>query len=164
MPMTTRIVSFCSMAGLVLAVLAAPSLQAADKAREGSFGKGKPVGLLLTPAELRDCLARQDRLRDGGEQSVKDQAALTANKAEIDRLGVVLKDQLAALDRTSAEAVAAYNAQVEARDKLIDAYEAGVPAFNARVEALKAERSEFAKTCENRRYDEADEATIRKAN
>src|SRR5450755_1188996 len=78
---------------------------AADKPREASFGKGKPSGPLLTPAQLRDCLARQARLRAGTDETIREQTTLTANKAEIERLGPVLKEQMAALDRRSAEAV-----------------------------------------------------------
>lgn len=136
--------------------------QAADKPREASFGSAKPGGKLLTPAELRNCLQQQDKLRTSTDEMSKEQGALAANKAEIDRLGVALKDQATTLDRTSADAVAAYNAQVDARDKMIDAYQGGVPAFNAKAEALKTDQAAFAKACENRRYDEADEADIRK--
>ena len=73
-----------------------------------------------------------------------------------------MKEQLATLDRTSADAVAAYNAQAAARDKMIDQYQEGVPLHNTEVEALKADRAAHAKACENKRYDEADEMMIRK--
>lgn len=135
---------------------------AADKPREASFGKGKASGPLLTPAQLRDCLTRQERLRAGTDETTREQTTLTANKAEIDRLGLALKEQMATLDRRSVDAVAAYNAQVEARDKMIDEYQEAVPAFNLKVESLKAEQAGFTKACENRRYDENDEIAIRK--
>jgi hypothetical protein len=142
----------------LLTMLAADGAIAADK----SFGKGKPSGRLLTPVELRDCLDRQERVRAGTEETTRQQAKLAADKAEIDRLGVVLKEQIAVIDRKSASAVEAYNAQVETRDKMIDDYQEAVPGFNGKVEALKAEQAAFAKACENRRYDEADEIAVRK--
>ena len=135
---------------------------AADKPREASFGKARPGGPLLSRAQLRDCLARQGRLRGRPDEMARQQAALDASKAEIERLGNDLKEEGAALDRTSAEAVAAYNSQVNARDKMIDDYQAAVPDFNAKVDALKGEQAAFANDCGNRRYDETDEIAIRK--
>ncbi|MGH8797552.1 MAG: hypothetical protein ACREXI_10880 [Caldimonas sp.] len=146
---------------LVACGLALPG-HAADKPRQSSFGAAKPGGPLLSRTQLRDCLARQDRLRGRPEEMARRQAALDVDRAEIERVGGALKEQAAALDRTSAEAVAAYNAQVQARDKLIDDYQGAVPAFNTEVEALKGEQAAFASACQNRRYDETDELAIRK--
>ncbi len=144
---------------LSAAALAAAPAGAADNPRDP---KPKAAPLLLTPAQLRECLSQKDRLHSGNEQSVREQAELAQNKAEIERLGVALKEQLASLDRTSADAVAAYNARAESRDKMMDTYQEALPAFNARVESLKTERASYAKSCENKRYDEADEMSIRK--
>jgi hypothetical protein len=146
---------------LVACVLALPG-HAADKPRQSSFGTAKPGGPLLSRAQLRDCLARQNRLHGRPDEMARRQAALNADKAEIERLGSVLKEQATALDRTSADAVGAYNEQVRARDKLIDDYQGAVPAFNTEVEALKSEQAAFASACQNRRYDENDELAIRK--
>jgi hypothetical protein len=162
--MTTRLPALIAALAAVATLALPTAAPAAGPAREAPPAKAKaPAGpLLLTPAQLRECLDRQQRLRASSDQSVKEQADLKASKAEIDRLGVVLKEQLETLDRTSADAVAAYNAQVDARDKLIDTYQESVPAFNTKVEALKAEQAAYSKACENRRYDEADEISIRK--
>jgi len=146
---------------LLVAAACAVSPAVAQK-REGSFGKGRPGGPLLKPAELRDCLARQDRIRAATDETEQQQTRLKADRTEIDRLAGSLKEQAETLDRKNAEAVAAYNAQAEQRDKLIDTYQEAVPAFNAKVEALKAEQAAFARACEGRRYDEDDAAAIRK--
>ncbi|HUP07350.1 MAG TPA: hypothetical protein VMU47_09365 [Caldimonas sp.] len=151
---------------VVALLLAAACLVVAQTApaqkREGAFGKGRPGGPLLKPAELRDCLARQDRIHAATQETTQQQAKLQADRSEIDRLAASLKEQMAVLDRKNADAVSAYNAQVETRDKLIDSYQDAVPAFNAKVEALKAEQAAFARACEGRRYDEDDAAAIRK--
>ena len=147
---------------LAASMLPVASLAADPKPRETKPAAAKPTPLLLSPAQLRECLDKQQNLRARADDLERKQTALTASKAEIDRLGTTLKEQLATLDRTSADAVAAYNAQAAARDKLIDEYQAGVPAHNTEVEALKADRAVHAKACENKRYDEADEAMIRK--
>lgn len=151
-------------AALLLAVccLLAPPATFAQK-REGAFGRSRPGGALLKPAELRDCLARQDRVHAATQETAQQQTKLQADRSEIDRLATSLKEQMEVLDRKNADAVAAYNAQVATRDKLIDSYQDAVPAFNAKVEALKAEQAAFSQACEGRRYDEDDAAAIRKA-
>ena len=128
--------------------------------KEGAFAKGG--GPLLSREQLRNCLSQKTRLSQQEDELAKEQAALGATKDEIGRSGEALKAKLEALDRTSAEAVAAYNDQAQARDAQIDAYQARVNAFNARVEASKPERDSYAKACDNRRFLEDDEIAIRK--
>ncbi|HMC16064.1 MAG TPA: hypothetical protein VKI18_10555 [Albitalea sp.] len=145
-----------------VALFAASAGHAADKAKEGAFGKPKPGSLLLSRAELRECLAQKERIRVQSEEMQKQQDQLARDKEEIVRLGAELKDKLAALDRSSQEAVDQYNVEAAARDKLIDAYEAATPGFNAKVDVLTAQRDAFAKACGNRRYDEKDELAIQR--
>lgn len=135
--------------------------QGAEPAKAGSFGKGKAGGPLLSRAELRDCMARQDQVRGLGTETVAMQAALDQEKAAIAALGAGLKEKMAALDRTNAEAVDAYNLQALDFDKRVDGYNSRTPAFNAKADALKNERDAFAKACENRRFDEKDEIAIK---
>ena len=146
---------------LVCAWAAFASAQAADPPKQSSFGKGKTGGPLLTRAELRDCMARQQRVRAQSDETVKLQAELDKEKTEVTQLGAALKEQLAALDRDNAEGVGAYNQQAQAFDKRVDDYNALTPAFNAKLESLKNEREGFAKGCENRRFDEKDEIAIK---
>jgi hypothetical protein len=152
-----------SCIALVCASVLLATAQAADPPpQERSFGvKSKAGGPLLTRAELRECMARDGRVRAQGDETIKLQARMDQEKAEVTRLGAALKERLDALDRTSADAVNAYNEQALAFDKRVDAYNAGTPAFNAKVDALKSEREAFAKNCENRRFDEKDEIAIR---
>jgi len=151
----TSIALFCASALIA-------SAHAADPPRQGSFGvKSKAGGPLLTRAELRECMARDERVRTQTEETVRLQAQMDKERTEVTQLGATLKAQLEALDRSNAEAVNAYNEQAQAFDKRIDAYNAGTPAFNAKVDALKSEREAFAKGCENRRFDEKDEIAIR---
>jgi chromosome segregation ATPase len=150
--MTTRL--------LPIAVAALAGLLAAH-AQAASFGDGKAKGPLLTRAELRECLAQQQRLRGDAEAMRSERERIEADKAELQRKGDELRDQLAALDRSSPDAVDAYNQRALDRDAAIDALEARMPPFNAKVEALAAAREAFVKRCENRRYDERDEIAIR---
>ena len=144
------------------ALTAAATAQTADPApKQGSFGKGKAGGPLLTRAELRECMARQERVRASGDETIKLQAEMDKEKADVTRTANALKEQLAALDRTSADAVEAYNQQALAFDKRVDAYNATTPAFNTKIDALQREREVFTKGCENRRFDEKDEIAIK---
>jgi flagellar motility protein MotE (MotC chaperone) len=136
--------------------------RSADKPKVGGFGKPKAGSPLLSRAELRDCLARKERIRVQREETTKLQADLARDKEEITRLEKELQQQSSTLDRTSQAAVDSYNEQALARNKLIDAYEAATPAYNAKVEALTADAGAFAKACENRRYDEDDEIAIQR--
>ena len=162
-PMIRSSHAFSRCVSLAVAlILAGASTFAADKPRTGSFGKGRANAPLLTRVELRECLAMQERVRLLGVGIVATQAALDKEKAEIAHSSTELSAQLAALDRTRAEAVDAHNASVAAHDKRIDAYNASTPVFNAKIEALQSGRTQFAKSCENRDFDEKDEIAIRK--
>jgi len=150
----------CAAALIVLGAAAV----GAEKIKEGSFGvkAGKGTGPLLTRAQLRDCMALQERRQAEAGESTKLRADMEREKAELLRDGEALKEQLAALDRTSQEAVDQYNERATARDKRIDAFEGRASDFNKRVEAAQALNAQFAANCENRRFDEADEIAIRK--
>jgi hypothetical protein len=150
------------IAFLLCSAAIAQPVHAADPPKSGSFGKGKAGGPLLTRAELRDCMTRQDKVRSLGDEVVKTQAEMDKEKTEVTGLGASLKERSGMLDRTDADAVNAYNAQVQEFEKRVDAYNALAPTFNAKADRLKAERDGFAKACENRRFDEADEIAIKK--
>lgn len=113
-------------------------------------------GALLTPAQLRECNAQEARVLALTDGARREKAALEAEKAEIAHLGASLAEQIATLDRTSAEAVDGYNAAVGARDKRIDDYQAKVTAYNDKAETTNAARDAYAKACDKRRYDERD--------
>ncbi|MDQ6628065.1 MAG: hypothetical protein M3Z29_06370 [Pseudomonadota bacterium] len=112
--------------------------------------------LILTPEQLHACLKQRDDLRVQTDAAGKDKTALAAEGDEIASAGNVLADEAAALDKTNAELVEAYNAKVVARDKRIEAYQAKVGAYNGRAEAANASKDAYARACENRRYDEGD--------
>ena len=144
------------------ALLIAISSHAADKPKEATFGGGKGSGAFLTKNQLRDCMAQQAKVKQTSADMQAMQDKMNADKADIGKAGETLKADLEALDRTSPEAVNAYNERAVARDKRIDEYQQQVDQFNGRVDAVRAEREAFSKACENRRYFEDDEIAIRK--
>lgn len=133
-----------------------------DAPPKAAAAKPPPGDKILTPAQLRDCLAQQQKVRQNDAEAEKQKEALAAEKAELARLGEALATELAALDRTDAAAVNAYNERAQARDARIDAYEASIDRYNARATALNADHDAFAKSCNNRRFLEDDEAAIKK--
>jgi len=146
---------------LSLTLLATTAAPAADKPKkEGAFGKGG--GALLTKEQLRNCMTLKARVAQQDDDLTKEQAALVATKGEIGRAGDALKGKLETLDRSNAEAVAAYNDESQVRDKQIDDYQARVTAFNTRVETNNGDREAYTKACENRRFLEDDEIAIKK--
>ena len=150
------------LAALLGAVLIASGAHAADppKKKEGAFGKGG--GAFLSKEQLRSCLNQKERIAQSDDELLKERAALGGVKDELARGGEALKAKLEAVDRTNAEAVAAYNDDAKARDEQIDAYQKRVEAFNQRVEAAKPEREAYSKACDNRRFFEDDEIAIKK--
>ena len=148
-------------AALIAASLSGGAFAAGEKLRLGIFGNGKGTGPLLTRAELRECLTLQERVKTGSEAATRDREQIDKEKAELIRQGDELKADLDKLDRTSAEAIEQYRTRVVARDKAIDVLDARAAEFNTRVGALNADRSAFAQRCDNRRFDELDEAAIR---
>ena len=139
---------------------AASGIAADKKPKEGAFGTGK--GAFLTKAQLKDCMTQQARVKQAQAELTAAQDKLNTDKLNIGVLGEGLKAELETLDRTSPDAVAAYNAKAESRDKMIDAYQEQVSQFNAKVDAANADRDGWTKSCENRRYFEDDEIAIRK--
>lgn len=144
------------------AALASPAHAANDKLRIGIFGSGKGTGPLLTRAELRECLALEARVVEGTQEAARERDRLEKEKAELIRKGEVLKGEFEALDKTSMEALQAHRDKELARDKAIDEFDARSAAFNARIGALDADRGSFRQRCDNRRFDQADEAALRK--
>ena len=139
-------------------LLAASSAHAADAAAKPAKAASSPAARtrLLTPAELRDCRAQESRVLALTDEARTEKAGIEGEKAEIGRLGTSLAEEVATLDKTSAEAVDGYNAKVEARDKRIDDYQDRVTAFNLKAEAVNTARDAYAKACDQRRYDERD--------
>ena len=87
---------------------------------------------------------------------VKARGQLDADKAELASTGAALSEQGATLDRTSAEAVTAYNAKVVERNNRIDAYQAKATAYNVDAEAVLDAKEAYEKSCADRRYDDRD--------
>ena len=151
---------FALRAALAAAVLCALAVgaPAADKTKPAA---AKPDAI-LTPAQLKECLDKQQRRDKATDAALKTKTEIAADKAAIDKSGSELSDAAATLDKTSEDAVNAYNAKVDERNKKIEAYEAKVAAYNKDAENVRALGDEYAKSCANRRYDDRDLADIQR--
>jgi hypothetical protein len=114
------------------------------------------------PEQLRDCVAQEQRKTKATDAALKAKAEIAADKAEIDRSGTALAQESGTLDRTSEDAVDAFNAKVDERNKRIEAYEAKVAAYNKDTEAIQTMDEAYNKSCANRRYDDRDLADIQR--
>ena len=139
--------------GFLLAASIATAAQGADKKPAAPTA---PKTALLTPAQLRDCMAQKDKLEKDTDAAVKSKAAVAAQKAEIDSTGKALEEEATTLDRTSEDAVAAFNAKVIERNGKVDVYRAKAEAYNVEAEGVLAAKDAYEKACANRRFDERD--------
>jgi len=147
-------------AALLLTALLAPAAHGADK--KAAPPPAAPKTPLLTQEQLRDCLAQKDKVAKETEAAVKSRAEVDAQKAEIDSSGKALADEATTLDRTSQDAVTAYNAKVVERNAKVDAYKAKAEAYNVEADRVLATKDTYEKACANRRYDDRDLSDVQK--
>ena len=146
-------------AGVVLLTLLAPAAHGADK-KPAAPPPAKSA--VLTPEQLRDCVAKKDKLARDTDAALKTKAEVAAQKAEIDSAGKALEEEATTLDRTSEDAVAAFNAKVIARNGKVDAYRAKAEAYNVEAENVIAAKEAYEQACANRRYDDRDLSDLQK--
>ena len=147
-------------AALLLTALLAPAAHGADK--KAAPPPAAPKTPLLTQEQLRDCLAQKDKVSKDTDAAVKSKAAVAAQRAEIDSSGKALADEGTTLERTSQDAVTAYNAKVVERNTKVDAYRAKADAYNVEADRVLATKDAYEKACANRRYDDRDLNDIQK--
>jgi hypothetical protein len=153
-------VGFALLTSVCAAVSLVDPAAAADKAKAAPPPKdSKPI---LTQAQLKACIDQKERLRSDTDAAVKSKAGLDAMKTEIDSTGDALSAEAATLDKTNADAVAAYNVKIEARNALVDSWKAKIADYNKGAESVLATKDAYAKACENRRYDDRDLSDLQK--
>jgi hypothetical protein len=148
-------------AATLIAGLLALAAQAAEPPKPAAKNKSSK-SLLLDREELRACLATKDRMQQLRGDIARLQSELEAEKGELKQSGEQLKEQLAALDRNNVEMVEKHVEANNAREKRIDAYEAKAASHDAKVEALRTDKASYAKNCERKHFEEADEMAIKK--
>ncbi len=141
---------------------AAKSAPAAPAEKLSSFGNAAGSGKLLTRDELRACFKERDELAARRVQIDAEQKRNEAERTDLLSAGEALKAELGALDRSSGDAVDAYNLRAKNRDEAVDAYNTRQRKLVADAEKLTDTQSLWKSECGDRRYREDDEIAIRR--
>ena len=123
----------------------------------------KAASAVMSKEELRQCLDQKESVRVETENLDKSRTALANAKVTIEKRSTELSERFVVLDRTSASAVDAHNADVAEREKSVDAFQRQVEGFNANVVSVREHQQAFEKACGNKLYEVRDENAIRKA-
>lgn len=156
---------------LVLALLASPFAwqSAAAQGKQSdkppdkilTLGNGPASGEQITKDQLRECLAMPARLSAEADKAKRATADVEGDKAEFDRFDAHLKSERSKVDPKDRAAIAAYNAKLEKRQKMVTAFNAKSAAAAERVENYNALRKSWESGCENRPYSQRDYAELR---
>jgi hypothetical protein len=126
-----------------------------------TLGSGPATGATLTRAQLDECLAMPARLQVEADRAKRAAADAESDRAEFERFDDHLKAERAKVDPKNRQAIAAYNAKLEKREKMVAAYNAKSAAAGERVDAYNALRNRWESGCENRPYLQSDYAALR---
>lgn len=126
-----------------------------------TLGSGPATGAQITKEQLRECLAMPARLTAEADKAKRATADVEGDKAEFDRFDAQLKSERSKVDPKDRAAIAAYNAKLEKRQKMVGAFNAKSAAAAERVENYNALRKSWESGCENRPYSERDYAELR---
>ncbi len=162
MRMKTRSASAIFLSICCIALGAADVAQAAD-AKPAAATRTKVASAVMSKEELGKCLDQKESVRSESEGLDKERASLATATAALEKRSTDLSDRLALLDRTSASAVDAHNAEVAERETAVDALKARIDAFNSRTVVVREHQQAFEKSCGNKLYEVRDENAIRKA-
>lgn len=125
--------------------------------------RAKAASAVMSKEELRQCLDQKEAVRVEGEGLDKDRASLATSKTALEKRSTELSERFELIDRTSASAVDAHNAEVAEREKAVDLFQTQIAAFNSRVVIVRDHQQAFQETCGNKLYEVRDENAIRKA-
>jgi hypothetical protein len=126
-----------------------------------TLGSGPASGEQITKEQLRECLAMPARLSVEADKAKRASADVEGDKAEFDRFDAQLKNERSKVDPKDRAAIAAYNAKLEKRQKMVTAFNAKSAAAAERVESYNALRKSWESGCENRPYSQRDYAELR---
>ena len=115
---------------------------------------------LLSKAELRACILREDELK---AREVSFEAAQMESQTSLTRLSEeanALAEVLRSIDATDEAAVAAYNARNEARNVSVEIHNKRAQALNQAIAQRRAEHANYLEACAARPYSFADKNAV----
>jgi hypothetical protein len=151
------------------AIVAAPAAPRAAPARRGRVGFANP-GLpgrgpygsgILDQNDLERCVKMEGEINAGAAAIDTEEASVNARRGELERLTREIEQSAARVDRSSPAAVSRHNKLVEQQRTAANEFNAGLPAFNARVERHNKRMDAFDSGCAAHRFYEADMRAVR---
>ncbi|MEE4383165.1 MAG: hypothetical protein V2J02_14285 [Pseudomonadales bacterium] len=127
----------------------------------GGLRRGhRPIGHVLTRAQLRECVAMEERIETMQSTIDSQKTELDGAERDLETLGTRLDREAIALDRYSQESVDRYNALVERHRQQIDAFNARVNEYNRLVDDGAPLIDRYNSSCAERAYYEDDLAAV----
>jgi hypothetical protein len=115
---------------------------------------------LLSRAELRQCMDREDALKQRAEALQRAREHNEAAVAEISASAKRLSEDLRRVDPADPAAVDDYNRRAEAHDAVVAVNNRRADAYNAAVESLNSDSADQIAACATRPYLQADRNAI----
>ena len=146
-----------TLPSLRLAAALAACLAAPAGAQNLTLKKPPP---LLSRAELRQCMDREDALKRRSEALRRAREQSQSVQADIADSARRLSEELRRIDASDAAAVDDYNRRSQAHDEVVAASNKRADAYNAAVESLNSDSADQMAACATRPYLHADKKAI----
>ena len=159
-----KLAPICTLvAAALLGALHAAAQPGSDKPPDKilTLGDGPQTGAVLSREQLDQCLGMQPRLKTEADKARRLAAEVEQDKAEFDRFDAHLKTERSKVDPKNRAEIAAYNAKLEKRQKMVTAYNAKSDAAAKSVDAYNALVKGWETGCSNRPYRQSDYAALR---
>lgn len=155
---TAAFAGACPLALLFAAALL--TAMPADAQKRGTM-RGLPKGAktnepVLTRDQLRQCVKLDKEMSTDSPEVRRQQALIRAGSARLDKLGSEMDEWRKNVDATNKAEIDSFNRLVEEQKALVEAHNAQLPDFNARLARIKAVATEHDASCAGRVYYEKD--------
>ena len=115
---------------------------------------------LLSRAELRQCMDREDTLKQRFDALERMRESGLATSAEIGESARRLSEELRRIDATDVAAVDDYNRRAKAHDAVVEASNKRADAFNAAIQSLNTDNADHLAACATRPYLQSDKKAL----
>ena len=146
---------------IVTPVLGADALKTAPAKKAQPSSAPKSRANVMSRDELRACMGEQERLQKITAGMKTEQADLARLKAEAQRIDAELTSRIGTVDPNDTATLEALKAQGVRRDAMADEFNTRLAALREQSAAYDSGRKAWVERCDNRDFDEYDEAVIR---
>ena len=152
---TARLGATLSVAAVFAAQAAAPAATPASAAAASAAASAAKAPL-LTQAQLRDCLARRDKMRTDADEIAAEKTQLDKDRAELQATIAALQARAATVDRKNKADIDTYNADSAEGNRQIALMDARIKTFNVKADGLGSAQDAYEADCVNKSYDARD--------